>query len=161
MTAPEKRPARSSAMIETTGMSAFFTAWRTSTICSRRPLARAVRMKSARTTSRSDEREPEHRHRDAQERSGRGREVEEAVLLDRAVHAERQCDDGREHERDGHELERRRQSLQDHLAHRTAGREADPEVAAQNRGQPAHVLDRHGLVESEPLPERLDDLWVD
>ena len=108
-----------------------------------------------------DQREPEDRHRDPQERGRRGGEVEEAVLTDRAVHAERQRDHGREHERHGHELERRGQPLADHVPDRPARCEADPEVSAQHRRHPAHVLNGHRLVEPEPLPKRIDDRRID
>ena len=108
-----------------------------------------------------DEGEPEHGHRDAQERSRRGGEVEEAVLPHRAVDTERDRDHRREDERHRHQLDRRGEPLGDHLAHRTSGREADSEVAAQHRRQPADVLDRHRLIEAEALPERFDHLRVD
>jgi hypothetical protein len=83
------------------------------------------------------------------------------VLLHRTEDAERERKEGGDHERSGHQFERRRQTLENHCGNRSGRRETGAQIAAQRGRQPAHVLHGQRLIHAEPAPITLDNLRID
>ena len=87
--------------------------------------------------------------------------IEVPAPASRGDDGRRQCGDERHQQRDADQFQRRRQSLDDPIRHRTPVGVAVAELPASQRAEPADVLDGDGLIQAERAPQPRHVLGAD